>query len=163
MQTDPNDPMAPACGFMTYASHLCEAGRRFHYALRLRPSRRTCRDTTLAHLINDALITKVKPRMMNSIHVNANERPPPPGVQGGKDADAAASCSAGYGRLLYVMEQETGLCGSEGDVGPFAKLGTTCLSEKVRASFYENLLVIQEEQKILCYPKHSRSKSFPST
>ena len=117
----------------------------------------------LGHLMNDGLVMKVKPRMMTSIAIDPNDRPQPPGVQGGPEADAYASAAVteGYGKLLHTVEQTTGLFGDAGSVGFFAKMGTSCLTNKFRVTFYENLLVFQEEQKILCYPATFKKEVVP--
>jgi hypothetical protein len=50
-----------------------------------------------------------------------------------------AGSGAGYGKPLYKIEQVTGLCGEEDAIGPMAKLGTSIVTHKTGATFYENL------------------------
>jgi len=105
----------------------------------------------LSHLVDDALVSKVKPRMMTAIQIDASAMPnsdlkPPDG--GKPQRRGSHSNNPGFGKQLYVLEQQTGLFGDAGGVG--AKFAP--IKNNIRACFCENLLVVQNETKILCYP-----------
>ena len=159
MMADPEDPAAPLCGYtsywlrtfikpdddfiMQYVYGALNSNIEGYHAL--------------AHLIDDNLVQKVKPRMMTAIQIEEGAVPPPPQPAAGYSATVGAA--KGYGRELYKLEQTTGIFGEE--VGPCSKVGTSCLRNTTKAIFCENLVVVQIEQKILCYPVTYRREVIP--
>ena len=101
----------------------------------------------LAHLIDDSLVSKVRPLEMTGIQIDAAQLPNPPAAPA--VPGAAGAINSGYGKQLYALAQTTGLCGDD-ESSPCAKWGTSCLRNTTRATFCENFIVISTEQKILC-------------
>ena len=108
---------------------------------------------SLSHLIDDSLVAKVKPRMMTAIGISAEAMPESgllePKDGGNKSRRASHSNNTGFGKQMYILEQEAGLFGEAG--GPCKQLAP--IKNVVRACFCEQLLVVQNEYKILCYPR----------
>ena len=108
---------------------------------------------SLSHLIDDSLVAKVKPRMMTAIGISAEAMPESgllePTDGGNKSRRASHSNNTGFGKQMYILEQEAGLFGEAG--GPCKQLAP--IKNVVKACFCEQLLVVQNEQKILCYPR----------
>lgn len=104
----------------------------------------------LAHLIDDNLVQKVQPLEMTAINVEAGKLPSSNLLPIENKRRSTHATNAGYGKQLYVLEQATGIFGEEG--GLLYKLGTSISKTVTRAVFCENLIVLQIEKKLLCYP-----------
>ena len=152
---DPNDKAAPACGYQSYWLRTFAKPDDDFIMLYVYGALNSNMPGyhSLAHLVDDALVSKVKPRMMTAIQIDPAAMPKSDvtRAEGDKTAGRRASHSnnPGFGKQLYVLEQQAGLFGDSGGVcGKLAPVKNT-----VRACFCENLLVIQNESKILCYPE----------
>ena len=152
---DPDDPASPACGYQSYYLRTFQKPDDDFVLLYVYGSLNENMSGyhSLSHLIDDSLVAKVKPRMMTSIGIDAEAMPDSgilePSLDGNKSRRASHSNNTGFGKQLYVLEQEAGLFGEAG--GPCKQLAP--IKNVVRACFCEQLLVVQNEQKILCYPQ----------
>ena len=151
---DPDDPASPACGYVSYYLRTFQKPDDDFVLLYVYGSLNENMHGyhSLSHLIDDALVTKVKPRMMTSISIDAAAMPDSgfeePNWDGKQRGGAHAINNTGFGKQLYAIEQEAGLFGEAG--GVCRKVAP--IKNIVRACFCEHLLVVQNERKILCYP-----------
>ena len=150
---DPDDLVSPKCGYTSYYLRTFKKPDDDFILLYVYGALNSnmAGYHSLSHLIDDSLVAKVKPRMMTSIQIDA-EALPDSGLNvpggGGKERRGSHSNNQGFGKQLYVLEQEAGLFGEAG--GPCSKIAP--VKSVVRACFCEHLLVVQNERKILCYP-----------
>jgi len=151
---DPDDPASPACGYQSYYLRTFQKPDDDFVLLYVYGSLNENMHGyhSLSHLIDDSLVAKVKPRMMTAIGISAEAMPESgllePTDGGNKSRRASHSNNTGFGKQMYILEQEAGLFGEAG--GPCKQLAP--IKNVVRACFCEQLLVVQNEQKILCYP-----------
>ena len=151
---DPDDPASPACGYQSYYLRTIQKPDDDFVLLYVYGSLNENMHGyhSLSHLIDDSLVAKVKPRMMTAIGISAEAMPESgllePTDGGNKSRRASHSNNTGFGKQMYILEQEAGLFGEAG--GPCKQLAP--IKNVVRACFCEQLLVVQNEQKILCYP-----------
>jgi len=151
---DPDDPASPACGYVSYYLRTFQKPDDDFVLLYVYGSLNENMHGyhSLSHLIDDSLVAKVKPRMMTAIGIDAEAMPESgllePKDGGNKSRRASHSNNTGFGKQMYILEQEAGLFGEAG--GPCKQLAP--IKNVVRACFCEQLLVVQNEQKILCYP-----------
>lgn len=151
---DPDDPASPKCGYQSYYLRTFQKPDDDFVLLYVYGSLNENMPGyhSLSHLIDDSLVAKIKPRMMTAIGIDAEAMPDSgilePNSGGNKSRRASHSNNTGFGKQLYVLEQEAGLFGEAG--GPCNQLAP--IKNVVRACFCEQLLVVQNEQKILCYP-----------
>ena len=152
---DPDDPASPACGYVSYYLRTFQKPDDDFVLLYVYGSLNENMHGyhSLAHLIDDSLVAKVKPRMMTSIGIDAEALPDSgilePTDGGNKSRRASHSNNTGFGKQMYILEQEAGLFGEAG--GPCKQIAP--IKNVVKACFCEQLLVVQNEQKILCYPR----------
>ena len=152
---DPDDPASPACGYVSYYLRTFQKPDDDFVLLYVYGSLNENMHGyhSLSHLIDDSLVAKVKPRMMTSIGIDAEAMPDSgiiePTDGGNKSRRASHSNNTGFGKQMYVLEQEAGLFGEAG--GPCKQIAP--IKNVVKACFCEQLLVVQNEQKILCYPR----------
>ena len=152
---DPDDPASPACGYVSYYLRTFQKPDDDFVLLYVYGSLNENMHGyhSLSHLIDDSLVAKVKPRMMTSIGIDAEALPDSgilePKDGGNKSRRASHSNNTGFGKQMYILEQEAGLFGEAG--GPCKQLAP--IKNVVRACFCEQLLVVQNEYKILCYPR----------
>ena len=152
---DPDDPASPACGYVSYYLRTFQKPDDDFVLLYVYGSLNENMHGyhSLSHLIDDSLVAKVKPRMMTAIGITAEAMPESgllePKDGGNKSRRASHSNNTGFGKQMYILEQEAGLFGEAG--GPCKQLAP--IKNVVRACFCEQLLVVQNEQKILCYPR----------
>jgi hypothetical protein len=104
----------------------------------------------LSHLVDDNLVHKVQPLEMSAVSVAPDKLPSSNIIPVENKRKSTHAKNQGYGTQLYVVEQATGLFGEEGSV--FYKLGSGISKTTTRAVFCENLIVLQVEKKLLCYP-----------
>lgn len=134
---DPDDLASPKCGFNSYYLRTFQKPDDDFILLYVYGSLSTnmAGYHSLAHLIDDSLVAKVKPRMMTSIQIDAGAIPDS-GIQapcdGGKQRRGSHSNNQGFGKQLYVLEQEAGLFGEAG--GPGSKIAP--IKSAVRACFF---------------------------
>ena len=151
---DPDDPASPACGYVSYYLRTFQKPDDDFVLLYVYGSLNENMHGyhSLSHLIDDSLVAKVKPRMMTAIGISAEAMPESgllePKDGGNKSRRASHSNNTGFGKQMYILEQEAGLFGEAG--GPCKQLAP--IKNVVRACFCEQLLVVQNERKILCYP-----------
>ena len=152
---DPDDPASPACGYVSYYLRTFQKPDDDFVLLYVYGSLNENMHGyhSLSHLIDDSLVAKVKPRMMTAIGISAEAMPESgllePTDGGNKSRRASHSNNTGFGKQMYILEQEAGLFGEAG--GPCKQLAP--IKNVVRACFCEQLLVVQNEYKILCYPR----------
>jgi uncharacterized membrane protein YeaQ/YmgE (transglycosylase-associated protein family) len=152
---DPDDPASPACGYVSYYLRTFQKPDDDFVLLYVYGSLNENMHGyhSLSHLIDDSLVAKVKPRMMTSIGIDAEALPDSgilePKDGGNKSRRASHSNNTGFGKQMYILEQEAGLFGEAG--GPCKQIAP--IKNVVKACFCEQLLVVQNEQKILCYPR----------
>ena len=152
---DPDDPASPACGYVSYYLRTFQKPDDDFVLLYVYGSLNENMHGyhSLSHLIDDSLVAKVKPRMMTAIGISAEAMPESgllePTDGGNKSRRASHSNNTGFGKQMYILEQEAGLFGEAG--GPCKQLAP--IKNVVKACFCEQLLVVQNEQKILCYPR----------
>ena len=152
---DPDDPASPACGYVSYYLRTFQKPDDDFVLLYVYGSLNENMHGyhSLSHLIDDSLVAKVKPRNMTSIGIDAEKMPESgllePKDGGTKSRRASHSNNTGFGKQMYILEQEAGLFGEAG--GPCKQLAP--IKNVVKACFCEQLLVVQNEQKILCYPR----------
>ena len=152
---DPDDPASPACGYVSYYLRTFQKPDDDFVLLYVYGSLNENMHGyhSLSHLIDDSLVAKVKPRMMTSIGIDAEALPDSgilePTDGGNKSRRASHSNNTGFGKQMYILEQEAGLFGEAG--GPCKQIAP--IKNVVKACFCEQLLVVQNEQKILCYPR----------
>jgi len=152
---DPDDPASPACGYQSYYLRTFQKPDDDFVLLYVYGSLNENMHGyhSLSHLIDDSLVAKVKPRNMTSIGIDAEKMPESgllePKDGGTKSRRASHSNNTGFGKQMYILEQEAGLFGEAG--GPCKQLAP--IKNVVKACFCEQLLVVQNEQKILCYPR----------
>jgi len=151
VMADPDDPLTPPSGYHSYFLRTFKKPDDDFIMQYVYGSLHTNMPGyhALSHLLDDHIVSRVKPRMMTAVQIDADQVPPPPLPQSGRAPTGVKS--KGYGAELYVLEQTTGMCGD--DVSIFSKIGTTCLKNTTRAVFHENVLVMQTKSKILCYPE----------
>ena len=141
---DPDDPASPACGYQSYYLRTFQKPDDDFVLLYVYGSLNENMSGyhSLSHLIDDSLVAKVKPRMMTSIGIDAEAMPDSgilePSLDGNKSRRASHSNNTGFGKQLYVLEQEAGLFGEAG--GPCKQLAP--IKNVVRACFCEQLLVV---------------------
>ena len=152
---DPDDPASPACGYQSYYLRTFQKPDDDFVLLYVYGSLNENMHGyhSLSHLIDDSLVAKVKPRMMTAIGIDAEAMPESgllePTDGGNKSRRASHSNNTGFGKQMYILEQEAGLFGEAG--GPCKQIAP--IKNVVKACFCEQLLVVQNEQKILCYPR----------
>ena len=152
---DPDDAASPACGYVSYYLRTFQKPDDDFVLLYVYGSLNENMHGyhSLSHLIDDSLVAKVKPRMMTSIGIDAEALPDSgilePTDGGNKSRRASHSNNTGFGKQMYILEQEAGLFGEAG--GPCKQIAP--IKNVVKACFCEQLLVVQNEQKILCYPR----------
>ena len=152
---DPDDPASPACGYQSYYLRTFQKPDDDFVLLYVYGSLNENMHGyhSLSHLIDDSLVAKVKPRMMTAIGISAEAMPESgllePKDGGNKSRRASHSNNTGFGKQMYILEQEAGLFGEAG--GPCKQIAP--IKNVVKACFCEQLLVVQNEQKILCYPR----------
>ena len=152
---DPDDPASPACGYVSYYLRTFQKPDDDFVLLYVYGSLNENMHGyhSLSHLIDDSLVAKVKPRMMTAIGISAEAMPESgllePTDGGNKSRRASHSNNTGFGKQMYILEQEAGLFGEAG--GPCKQIAP--IKNVVKACFCEQLLVVQNEQKILCYPR----------
>ena len=152
---DPDDPASPACGYQSYYLRTFQKPDDDFVLLYVYGSLNENMHGyhSLSHLIDDSLVAKVKPRMMTAIGISAEAMPESgllePTDGGNKSRRASHSNNTGFGKQMYILEQEAGLFGEAG--GPCKQIAP--IKNVVKACFCEQLLVVQNEQKILCYPR----------
>ena len=147
--TDPTDPAGPAAGYVSFYLRTFNKPDDDFIMLYVYGSLLNNMGGyhALAHLIEDSLVGQVEPREMTAIQIRPDNLPGAPNAPK-EQVPAQQTINAGYGNALYMLQQTTGLLGD--DVSPLSKLGTTCLKNTVRAVFCENLIVVSNEQRILC-------------
>ena len=104
----------------------------------------------LSHLVDDNLVCKVQPLEMTAISIADDKLPSSNLISIDEKRKSTHATNQGYGKQLYVVEQATGIFGEEGSI--FYKLGSSISKTTTRAVFCENLIVLQVEKKLLCYP-----------
>ena len=162
---DPDDPASPKCGYTSYYLRTFKKPDDDFILLYVYGSLNSnmAGYHSLSHLIDDSLVAKVKPRMMTSIQIDAEAMPasglqvPTDGGVGGKQRRGSHSNNSGFGKQLYVLEQEAGLFGEAG--GPCKKIAP--IKSVVRAAFCEHLLVVQACHLVIT-PAHSRLLRAPA-
>ena len=148
---DPDDPATPMCGYTSYYLRTFQKPDDDFIMLYVYGALHHNMPGyhALAHLVGDNLVSKVQPRLMSSIQIDAEQLPAPApeplsGVRESHDFK-----NKGYGKQLYSLEHTHGPFGNDGFVG---SCGTCLMSTTARHVFCENLLVFGKEHRVLCYP-----------